>query len=333
MAGPARPQLTRDDFPSFAWRTADMKKILAIGEILVEIVATERGPDFRSPVPLIGPFPSGAPAIFIDQAARLGHPCAIVSAVGDDDFGRCNLDRLKADGVDISGVTVAPDGTTGSAFVRYRDDGSRTFVYNIRNSACGRIDLTQAALRLIDESLHLHVTGTSLYSTSVSRTILHALHAIKGKGGTVSFDPNIRPEIVQSAALREALEEVMANADLFLPSGNELFLFTRSTTPDEAVAELLQRGIAAVIWKQGSLGATYFDREGSVTSPAILVEELDPTGAGDCFGAAFVCSWLQGAKPEDALRCANAAGAHAVTKVGPMEGAATYPQLCALLGK
>ena len=42
--------------------------ILTIGEILVEVMATTVGQGFREPVDLIGPFPSGAPAIFIDQA-------------------------------------------------------------------------------------------------------------------------------------------------------------------------------------------------------------------------------------------------------------------------
>ena len=43
-----------------------MTKVVTLGEILVEIVATEPGHGFRQPVRLVGPFPSGAPAIFID---------------------------------------------------------------------------------------------------------------------------------------------------------------------------------------------------------------------------------------------------------------------------
>ena len=62
------------------------KKVLTVGEILVEIVATTKGDGFREPQPLVGPFPSGAPAIFIDQVGRLGTPAAIISRVGDDDF-------------------------------------------------------------------------------------------------------------------------------------------------------------------------------------------------------------------------------------------------------
>ncbi|MEK9801482.1 MAG: sugar kinase, partial [Alphaproteobacteria bacterium] len=49
-----------------------MKKILVIGEVIVEIMADTEGEGFRVPQPLTGPFPSGAPAIFASQAARLG---------------------------------------------------------------------------------------------------------------------------------------------------------------------------------------------------------------------------------------------------------------------
>ncbi len=310
-----------------------MKKILTIGEILVEIIATQRGNGFRSAVPLIGPFPSGAPAIFIDQVGKLGHDCAMISAVGDDDFGHVNLDRLRADGVDVSGIRIDANGTTGSAFVRYRDDGSRAFVFNLRHSACGTIDLSGEAARLVEEAGHLHVMGTSLYAPSVIETVLSAMRTIKAKGGTISFDPNLRPEILKSPGMREALQEVIAETDLFLPSGDELFLFTQAKSAKEAVEELLAQGIKVIVLKQGSAGATYHDAQRTLTLPSMPVEEVDPTGAGDCFGATFVTFWLEGATPDVALRYANAAGALAVTRIGPMEGASTRAELDALLAR
>ena len=102
--------------------------MITIGEILVEIMATEPGDGFLAPIPLVGPFPSGAPAIFIDQVGKLGEPCGVIACVGADDFGRVNLDRLARDGVDTSAIAVHPELPTGIAFVRYRTDGSRDFV-------------------------------------------------------------------------------------------------------------------------------------------------------------------------------------------------------------
>lgn len=308
-----------------------MSKILTIGEILVEIVATKRGNGFREAVPLVGPFPSGAPAIFIDQAGKLGQDCAIISRVGDDDFGWVNIDRLKADGVDVSGIEVVPHGTTGSAFVRYREDGSRAFVFNIRHSACGTIELSDKTLPLIDTCTHMHVMGTALYAPSVVKSILTAVERIKAAGGTISFDPNLRPEILDAPGMREALQVVLAKTDLFMPSGEELFLFTKASTEKDAVDELLAKGINAIVVKRGAKGSSYFDGDNALHLPGYEVEEVDPTGAGDCFGATFVTFWLSGMHPADILRYANASGARAVTKAGPMEGASTRSELDALI--
>ena len=308
-------------------------KVLTIGEVLVEIVATERGNGFREPVKLIGPFPSGAPAIFIDQVGKLGQAAAIISRVGDDDFGYVNLERLKRDGVDVSGIEVDPLGTTGSAFVRYREDGGRNFVFNIRHSACGAIELKGPAAALVETCTHMHVMGSSLYAPSVVESVLKATRTIKTNGGTVSFDPNLRAEILNSPGMREALAIVLGETDLFLPSGEELFLFSPADSEKEAIANLLKGGVKAVVLKRGAAGASYFDANGEISLPGFKVTEIDPTGAGDCFGATFVTFWLAGADPETALRYANAAGAKAVTRPGPMEGASTRAELDALIAE
>src|SRR5215469_6812455 len=113
-------------------KTGNAGFILTMGEILVEILATERGQSFRQPGTLIGPYASGAPAIFIDQVAKTGSRCAMIGCVGDDDFGALNVDRLRADGVDVSGISVIKSATTGSAFVTYRENGSATLSTTLR---------------------------------------------------------------------------------------------------------------------------------------------------------------------------------------------------------
>lgn len=304
-----------------------MKKVITIGEILVEIMATEAGDGFLAPIPLVGPFPSGAPAIFIDQVAKLGQPCGLIGRVGADDFGRLNVERLRRDGADVSGIAVDPDRPTGSAFVRYRADGSRDFVYNIRHSASGSIAPTAASDALIDGADHLHVMGSALSSPALTAMVRDALGRIRASGGTVSFDPNLRKEILSAAETRAALEEVLGQTDLFLPSGEELFLLSDGTDPDAAVEDLLARGIRTIVVKRGADGAVSHDASGKCTAPAFRVEEVDPTGAGDTFGATYVTCWLRGVDPQEALVLANAAGALAVGRKGPMEGTSTRAEI------
>lgn len=298
-----------------------MKKIVVVGEILVEIMADSEGEGFLEPLALTGPFPSGAPAIFADQAARLGQPCAIVSAVGKDDFGRINTDRLEQDGVDISAIRIDSDRPTGSAFVRYRSDGSRDFVFNIRHSACGYLEVTDGTKRVLESADHVHVMGSSLSSPEFITLNVETADAVKARGGTVSFDPNLRKEILNAPGMREAMIRILHLTDLFLPSGEELTLLTEASEDDAAILELFALGIKAIVHKNGVEGAHYYDPDHGFFRPAIVVDEVDPTGAGDCFGATFTSLWLRGTNVEEALELAVAAGAKAVTRRGPMEGA------------
>ena len=308
-----------------------MKKIVSAGEIVVEIMADRLDQSLAEPGLLHGPFPSGAPAIFIGQAARLGQPAGLISAVGEDDFGQMNIDRLRNWGADVSAVTVHKGQATGTAFVAYRADGSRHFVFNIKNSAAGSMEIGHAAQALLAGADHFHVMGSSLFSERAIAVILAGIETIKRQGGTVSFDPNIRKEMIELPGMREALNQVLAETDLFLPSGEELFIFTKAADEASAVAEMLGHGISAVIVKRGSEGAVYYDRHRRVAATGFSVQEVDPTGAGDCFGAGFVTHWLRGAKPEEALRFACACGALAVTRKGPMEGIATFGEIQAFI--
>ncbi|MGA3215311.1 MAG: D-tagatose-bisphosphate aldolase, class II, non-catalytic subunit [Acidimicrobiales bacterium] len=307
-----------------------MLQVVTLGEILVEIMADEKGRGFREAVHLVGPFPSGAPAIFIDQVAKLGQPCGIISCVGDDDFGWLNLDRLEHDGVDVTAVEVLSGQATGSAFVRYRDSGDRDFVYNIKNSACGQLQWTDAASKLLADCRHFHVSGASLSSPQMVEMMTRAIGIVKGNGGTISFDPNIRKEVTRDPAVRSVLVAMLASCDIFLPSGDELTLLTSATTVQGAVSEILALGVTAIVVKNGPQGSTYYDADGSRNAPGYVVKEVDPTGAGDCFGATFVTCRLQGRSVEESLDYANAAGARVVGIRGPMEGTSTFAQLDAL---
>jgi len=294
--------------------------VLVIGEMLVEIMADGIGEGFLELQRFSGPYPSGAPAIFIDQVARHGVACAIVSSVGDDDFGRLIVDRLRGSGVDVSAVSVLPVLTTGSAFVRYRADGERDFIFNIVGSACSALVADATSQATIDRATHIHVMGSSLFSPAVTQLTLDAIAQVKRRGGTVSFDPNSRKEMLAIPGMRRSLEQVLAATDLFLPSGAELSLLTERTDEAGAIAELLERGVQAIVVKRGASGATYHDQACTVAVEPIPVTEIDPTGAGDSFGGTFVATWLSGGSPDYCLRMANASGANAVMTRGPMEG-------------
>jgi sugar/nucleoside kinase (ribokinase family) len=301
---------------------------VTVGEILVEIMATTVGAGFLSPQSLVGPFPSGAPAIFIDQVARIGGAAGIVAAVGADDFGVLNVERLRADGVDVSAIATIGGKPTGSAFVRYRPDGARDFVFNIAHSAAGETRMTTTARALIGRAGHVHVMGSAFAIPGIAAILVEAVAAVKGRGGSVSFDPNIRKELVQGGEGRKLVDDMLAVTDLLLPSGDELLVAAGEATEAAAVERLLALGIGEIVLKRGRDGSTHFSKIfGRVECPAFTVEEVDPTGAGDCFGAAYLTCRRAGLPPARALLYANAAGARTVTRQGPMEGVSSLAEL------
>jgi tagatose kinase len=308
-------------------------KIVTMGEILVDILAVERGRGFHEPLNLKGPFPGGAPAIFIAQAARLGHAAGIISCVGDDDFGWLNIDRLKRDAVDVSAIRVHDDHVTATAFVRYREDGDRDFLFNLKRSAAGQTELDASARALLAECGHFHIMGSSLFSFHLIDEVKKAIEIVKANGATVSFDPNIRKEMMNIAEMRAGLEFMLQYCDIFLPSGPELLMPTEAKTEAEAIAELLGLGISCIVVKRAEKGASYHDRARSIDLPGYKVVEVDPTGAGDCFGATFVTCLRQGMPVEACVRTANAAGALAVSRQGGMEGISSLAEMQALIAR
>lgn len=301
---------------------------VCVGEILVEIVATTVGHGFSEAIPLVGPYPSGAPAIFIDQCGKIGGSAAMVGAVGDDDFGRVNTDRLRQDGVDVSAIAVDPNFPTGSAFVRYRADGSRDFVFNIAKSAAARFGWTNEVEALIERSGHLHVMGSALSMPGAWGVIEKAMHSIKARGGSVSLDPNLRKELKYDSETETRFATLVAHSDLLLPSGEELELAAGVEGEEPAIAMLFELGVSEIALKKGSDGATTYCSDGArFHTSAFTVQELDPTGAGDCFGGAYVACRRLGMDIDTALTYGCAAGARNVTKRGPMEGAGTRAEL------
>lgn len=301
---------------------------ITVGEILVEIMAATRGTGFLEPQTFSGPYPSGAPAIFISQVARLGGGAGIVACVGEDDFGALNIARLKDDGADVSAVAVSPDRPTGSAFVRYHTDGGRDFIFNISASAAGQLSLTSGARALADRAGHLHVMGSAFAIPGAGEVIAYAIAAVRRRGGSISLDPNIRKELLTGKGAMAGFGAAVKAADVILPSGGELHAIAGADCEDEAVSRLIANGVSEIVLKRGAGGSAYFGAGGKrLECPAFAVDETDPTGAGDCFGAAYVTCRRLGMPPETALLYANAAGARNVTFQGPMGGVGTFADL------
>ena len=308
-----------------------MPQVIALGELLVEVMRQDVDQPLSAPGEFVGPFPSGAPAIFADAAARLGVSTGFVGVVGADAFAECICGRLTHDGVETTYIRRAEGYTTGIAFVSYRADGSRSFLFHLRQSAAALLDPTDVEPEYVANAEFVHVTGSALsISESARQACYKAVQVCKAAGGRVSFDPNIRPELLGVERVREICQPVLELCDVLLPSGAEATMLTGDDDQESACRSLLARGISLIALKRGELGSTVFTVGQTIQAHPLQVVEVDPTGAGDCYGGAFVAGLLAGWDLARVARFANVVGALAVTRKGPMEGA---PSLKAVLAK
>jgi sugar/nucleoside kinase (ribokinase family) len=285
--------------------------ILAIGEALVEFRRLTADGQLAVPGEWVGPFPSGAPAIFASVAARLGEHAALVASIGADAFGDAFAARMRRDGVVVDALRAISERSTAVAFVAYDDSGGRDFWFSVPDSVA--VELDRAALAELEARADwLHVCGSTLaFGGSTAEAIEAAAQQVLRAGGRVSLDPNLRPNASPHALSRTA--ELAGVADVLFPSDGELEALGITE------AELVARG-ALICRTRGSGGAVVY-RHGHepVTVHAPPAEEVDPTGAGDTFAAAFVTALRAGAEPVAATRAACAVAARSVSVLGAME--------------
>ena len=297
-----------------------MPEIWTMGEMIVEIMREHEGTQLYEPNKFIGPYPSGAPAIFIDTAARMGKSCGIIGGVGNDDFGKCLLDRLKRDGVDCSQVLTDDTVSTGCAFVTYFEDGSRKFIFHIGNTPAAKAKAPSDDV--FSGIKYFHIMGCSLMaSTEFGSEIIKAMKTAQKQGAKISFDPNIRAELFKNKESFALVDTVLANTSVFMPGVSELLMISGESSVESAVEKCFHNDILEmIVLKNGSKGCRIFTKEHEYDMGIYQVDAVDATGAGDSFDGAFISGLCDGMEISDIIKQATAAAALNTAAFGPMEG-------------
>jgi sugar/nucleoside kinase (ribokinase family) len=293
--------------------------VLTVGEVLAEFLRKGKDERHDKTGEYAGPFPSGAPAIFADTAARLGLESSIVGCTGKDEFGRLIRNRLRSDHVNVKYLKTSSQKPTGIAFVAYRSSGERQFLFHLKHSAAAQVkpeDITADFLRTFRA---LHITGSSLSLAESMRNACYKAAKLASRFGMiVSFDPNLRTELTNRKLMHKLSKPLLNAANLLMPSRQELYDLSGHANIDDAVEEMFKHGIECVVVKLGSDGSIARSDEGKVLEAGYHVQELDPTGAGDAYDAAIILGYLRKWKLQNMLEFANAVGAMKVTRFGPM---------------
>ena len=258
-------------------------QIISLGEVLWDLF-----PDHES----FG----GAPANFACHAAILGGDVAMVSAVGDDRYGREALEILRGFGIDVSLLQVISDTRTGTVGVVLDEGGRPTFTIH-EESAWDRISW--------NEELNSRVTkvdavyfGTLGQRSDVSRnTIRRCVEAARTAGVPRVLDINLRRPFFDSTMIRESIQlaSILKLSDDELSEVCIALEIDSHNHPNAILRELIDtQNLDVVIMTRGAQGAVLVTPNEVIEQPGIPTVVIDTVGAGDSFTAAFLLGLLRG---------------------------------------
>jgi sugar/nucleoside kinase (ribokinase family) len=260
-------------------------------------------------------------AIFACGAARLGLKVAIVGVCGDDFFGRFMLEELTRRDVDVSGVIVDPDHPTGLSVILTRPagdiPGDRAILTHL--GTMDRLQAGQVTDELLRKARHLHVASYFL-QTALRPGYPQLLQRAHALGLTASLDTNWDPTGKWSG-----FEELLGQVDVFLPNQNEAMAISGAPTAEAALQALSQK-CPVVAVKCGHAGALARRAGETACAPALPVQVVDTTGAGDSFDGGFLYGWLNGWGLEKALVLAAACGSLSTRAAGGTPAQATLEE-------
>jgi sugar/nucleoside kinase (ribokinase family) len=305
--------------------------ILVVGEINPDIVVAD--PD---PVPVFGEVErlvdsirltvGSSSAIFACGAARLGLRVAFAGVVGDDALGRFMLDELASRGIDTAACRVDPARPTGATVIL--SSGSDRAML----TALGTIDaLDVGALPhgSVERARHIH--SGAYYLQGPGRSGLPGLFAMAREAGrTTSFDTNWDP----SGRWGDDVLDLLRVADVFLPNAAEARRIAGTDDVEAAALALARTGAAGrsdggptIAVKLGPDGALAARADGAlVRVPAMPLDPVDTTGAGDSFDAGFLHAWLGGADLRDCLELGVVCGGLSTRAAGGVDAQPTLAE-------
>lgn len=242
-------------------------------------------------------------------AARYGHRCAVITKVGDDQFGTYVRRALRGFGVDDVFVGTHPELRTPIVFCEVHPPDHFPLLF-YREPTAPDMTLTAAEIdeAAVSEATIFWTTGTGL-SDEPSRTA--TITALDAAHGTVIHDLDYRPVFWKSpdeAGKRQ--REALARATIAVGNREECAVAVGEGTSEKMAARILDLGVEVAVVKQGPEGVAAFTVDEVVSAPPVTVDVVNGLGAGDAFGGALCHGLLEGWSWRETIPFANAAGAY-----------------------
>lgn len=256
--------------------------------------------------------------------ARLGSNSALVALIGTDKLASIATDLYAAEGVDASLLKTREERATGVGFIILNDKGENFIILDM-----GANELMDAAAVDVGEN--------RIRASDVVMTVLEIPTVAAARAMELGRKYGART-ILNPAPARALPDTIFANVDYLTPNESELRILLGLPADDprssrELAGELRRRGVKNVVVTLGRTGALVLTDELDIMVPAVAVDVVDTTGAGDAFNSGFAVALAEGRDIIDAVRFGVVCGGLACTKLGVIPGLPQRAQADALFEK
>lgn len=254
-------------------------RILCVGEMLIDFTPVENMANTYTANP------GGAPANVAVSIARNDISVGFAGKLGNDDFGKMLLRTLSSENVEVLIPQLTDDATTTMAFVTFDESNDRSFTFARKPGAdmliceddVKKIDFTKWDI--------VHAGSVSQSGSPSKDAVLLALRKAKEADKLVSFDINYRDKIWSVQECKAEVDKVLEYVDLLKISEEELMFVGGIGNIHDFMHT---HNISVVVLTRGSEGATIYYNGEEANVPAVNVNVVDTTGAGDAYWGGFL---------------------------------------------
>ncbi len=238
--------------------------------------------------------------------ARLGGKVNFISKLGNDDYGKLAIDKLKKNNINTSNIIISNEHKTGVAGIHVDKNTGKNAITVVRGAP------SSLTIKEIDTKL---IKQSKIFLTQLEIQIEVTLHCLKAakEYGLIN--------ILNPAPACKLSSDFFNLIDYFTPNETEAEFYTGIKINNENDAKvcakkLTDMGIKKVIITLGEKGLFYSDGKEEIYLKASADKALDTTGAGDAFNGGFAFALLKGKKIKECLEIANKVAGFSTTKLG-----------------
>ena len=287
---------------------------------LLVVVPEHPAPNSKHRLEAFAEMPGGEAATAMVACARQGFRARYIGSIGTNSHGRLIKDTLEREGVDISAARIVEATNQMAVILVDGKHGHRTVLWN-RDP---RLAMTPDHVSAAD------VTSGRVLMVDAGHTLASAAAARAARAVGI-------PTVLDTERVRPNIDELMREIDVLIVAETFPAAFTGASSVGEGLRRLADQfkpALAVVtLGERGSLARCH-GRE--ISTPALPVEVVDPTGAGDAFRGGFIAGWLRhgnGASVDTLLQYANDVAGCNCRALGAQAGLPTQEEFDRVTGE